>query len=88
MPFGEKLSSISIRSMIFVAAPEGKIENRNFGTSTTEEFITTIDGWVFAHQAGSVKEWVAGAIRIIASDSLVANPSPPVGPVQKPSHSP
>ena len=54
---------------VFVAAPEGEVENRHLGTTSTEEFITTIDRWVFTHQAGAVKEWVAGAIRIITSDA-------------------
>ena len=71
---------------VFVAAGR-EVENRHLGTTSTEEFITTIDRWVFTHQAGAVKEWVVvpfGSSRAMRHP----NPSPPVGPVQRPSHSP
>ena len=32
---------------VFVASPEGEVENRNLGTTSSEEFITAVDGWVF-----------------------------------------
>ena len=54
---------------VFVASPEREVKNSNFRPASTEQFVTSVNGWVFTHQTSTVKKRVAGAIWIIPGDA-------------------